>query len=93
MWFIYILYSEKDGNLYVGCSENLNERVKKHKSGTVHSTRNRRPLVLIHYEKFPEKKEAFARERFLKSLWAGRFKKKIKQKYIRSTRLHELIAS
>ena len=82
MWFVYILYSQKDSNLYVGCSRNLNERVKKHKLGMVSSTKNRRPLTLIHWEKFKDKKEAFKRERFLKSLWAGRFKKKIKQKYL-----------
>jgi putative endonuclease len=83
MWFVYILYSQKDGNLYVGCSKNLNERVKRHNLGMAPSTKNRRPLTLIHCEKFKDKKEAFKRERFLKSLWAGRFKKKIKQKYLR----------
>jgi len=84
MYFVYILYSKKDGNLYVGCSKNLNARIKKHNSGMVLSTKNRRPLALIHYEKFKEKKEAFKRERFLKTLWAGRFKKKIKQEYLKS---------
>jgi len=82
MWFVYILYSKKDGNLYVGCSENLKERIKKHKLGIVPSTKNRGPLILIHCEKFKNKTKAFERERFLKSLWAGRFKKKIKQEYL-----------
>lgn len=82
MWFVYILYSQKDNNLYVGCSKNLNERIKKHKLGLVSSTKNRRPLILIHSEKFISKTKAFKRERFLKSLWAGRLKKKIKQKYL-----------
>jgi putative endonuclease len=88
MWSVYILYSKKDGNLYVGCSENLNKRIKKHNLGMVPSTKDRRPLVLIHYEKFEDKKEAFKRERFLKSLWAGRFKKKIKQKYLESKSIY-----
>ena len=82
MWFVYILYSKRDDNLYVGCSKNLIERIKKHKLGMVPSTRHRRPLILIHCEKFKSKKEAFKQERFLKSLWAGRFKKKIKQRYL-----------
>ena len=82
MWFTYILYSQKDDNLYVGCTRNLSKRVKMHRLGMVPSTKNRRPLKLIYYEKFKDKKEAFKRERFLKSLWAGRFKRKIKQKYL-----------
>jgi len=83
MWFVYILYSKKDGNLYVGCSRNLHERIKRHNLGMVLSTKNRRPLTLIHSEKFKDKKEAFKRERFLKSLWAGKFKNKIKEKYLK----------
>jgi len=82
MWCVYVLYSQKDSNLYVGCSSELKERIKKHSLGMVPSTKNRRPLILIHCEKFKDKKEAFKRERFLKSLWAGRFKKKLKQKYL-----------
>lgn len=82
MWFVYILYSQKDGNLYVGCTENLDDRVKRHNKGMVESTKNRGPLVLIHSEKFEEKGDAFQRERFLKSLWAGRFKKKIKEDHL-----------
>lgn len=83
MWFVYILYSQRDRNLYVGCTKNLNERLKRHNTGIVASTKNRRPLILIRSEKFEDKKEAFKRERFLKSLWSGRFKKKIKEEYLK----------
>lgn len=82
MWFVYILYSQKDGNLYVGCTQDLNKRLKRHNAGTVICTRNRRPLALIHSEKFQNKKDAFDHERFLKSLWAGRFKKNIRRQYL-----------
>jgi putative endonuclease len=87
MWFVYILYSQKDGNLYVGCTQDLNERLERHNSGIVMCTKNRRPLELIYSENFENKTEAFNRERFLKSLWAGRFKKKIKEKYLNGLNL------
>ena len=82
MWFVYILYSQKDGSLYVGCTQDLNARLKRHIAGEITCTKNHRPLALIHSEKFQNKKDAFSRERFLKSLWAGMFKKKIKENYL-----------
>ncbi len=81
-YFVYILYSKKDGRLYVGCTNNLENRIKKHNQGEVFSTKNRRPLVLIHSEEYKEKAEAFNRERFLKSLWGGRFKKNVLKRYL-----------
>lgn len=82
MQFVYILYSEKDGGLYTGCTTDPPKRVEFHNAGKVPSTRNRRPLVLIHLEQFEDKGAAFQRERFLKSLWAGRFKKKLLTAYL-----------
>lgn len=79
---VYILYSKKDRRLYTGCTSDIVQRLKDHETGKVYATRNRRPLVLIHAEEYPDKGEAFQRERFLKSLWAGRFKKKILSEYL-----------
>jgi putative endonuclease len=77
MFTVYILYSTKDRRLYVGCTTNIDKRVKRHNYGEVAATKSRRPLVLIHSETFNDKGEAFQRERFLKSLWGAREKKKI----------------
>ncbi|MBI5470674.1 GIY-YIG nuclease family protein [Candidatus Kaiserbacteria bacterium] len=79
---VYILYSEKDKRLYVGCTSNLDERLARHRRGEVGATRFRRPLTLIHSEEFVDKAEAFNRERFLKSLWGAREKKKILREYL-----------
>lgn len=84
MWGVYILYSEKDKRLYVGCSSNLEIRLKRHNSGLVSATKYRRPLVLIHSEIFESKADAFNRERFLKSLWSSRFKKKVLNQYLKN---------
>jgi len=81
-YFVYILYSEKDHKLYVGCTSNLEQRVKEHNSKKVTATKNRVPLVLIYSEQIWDKAEAFNRERFLKSLWSARFKNKILREYM-----------
>ena len=76
-YVVYILYSQKDHKLYVGCTSNIQNRLKRHQSGNVEATANRRPVDLIHTENFESKTDAFNRERFLKSLWGAREKKKI----------------
>lgn len=81
-YFVYILYSLKDHKLYVGCTSNLENRIKKHNSKGVFATKERVPLVLIYSEKIENKAEAFNRERFFKSLWAGRLKRKILKEYL-----------
>jgi putative endonuclease len=81
-YFIYILLSKKDKCLYVGCTTDINERLTSHNYGKVNSTKNRRPLLLIYQESFDNKTDAFNRERFLKSLWGSREKKKILKEYI-----------
>jgi len=79
---VYILYSLKDKKLYVGCTKNIKNRIKRHSFGQIQATMNRRPLTLIHEEKFEDKSKAFNRERFFKSLWGSREKKKILKKYL-----------
>ncbi len=67
MFYIYILKSKKDNNLYTGFSGNLKKRLQEHHNGNVDSTKNRRPLVLIYYEAYLEKTNALLREKFLKT--------------------------
>ena len=81
-YFIYILLSKKDNGLYVGCSTDVDKRIKSHNYGKVTATKNRRPLTVIYKESFNNKADAFNKERFLKSLWGAREKKKILKEYI-----------
>ena len=81
VYTVYILFSQKDSRLYVGCTLNLENRLRKHQYGDVEATWHRRPLVLIHREEFADKTEAFNRERFLKSLWGAREKKQIVKRF------------
>lgn len=66
-FYIYILLSLKDKKLYIGFTADLKNRLKEHAAGKVRSTKDRRPLKLIHYEYFVNKADAKAREIFFKS--------------------------
>jgi len=64
--YVYVLISQVDGKLYIGYTPDLKSRVKKHNSGYVIATRNRRPLKLIYYEAYINRIDAKKREYFLK---------------------------
>tara|TARA_B100000959_G_scaffold282841_1_gene350212 strand:- start:276 stop:557 length:282 start_codon:yes stop_codon:yes gene_type:complete len=66
MFYVYILHSENDGQLYTGFTDNLKTRVKKHKDGFVKATKHRRPLSLIYYESYIDESDAKRREKYLK---------------------------
>ena len=66
-FYVYTLLSLKDKKFYTGLTTNLRNRLQQHARGEVKSTKDRRPLKLIHYEYFIEEGDARARETFLKS--------------------------
>jgi len=70
MWHVYVLESKKDGNRYVGMTNDLRHRLWMHNAGKVLPTRDRRPLALIYVESFIDKHDAAAREKFLKTVGA-----------------------
>lgn len=67
MFYTYVLQSLKDFNLYVGFTDNVNNRLLEHNSGLNKSTKSRTPFKLIYFEALPTKKEALKRELFYKS--------------------------
>ena len=50
MVYVYVLRSERDGNLYTGCTRDLRKRLLLHNCGKVEATRARVPFDLIYYE-------------------------------------------
>jgi len=72
VFYVYVLWSKKDKKLYTGWTENYNERLKEHNFGLVPATRPRRPLKLVFFEAFINKKDAVLREKFLKTGWGRR---------------------
>lgn len=77
MYWVYFLHSGKKNNTYVGCTKNLTKRLKEHKNGLVYSTKNRRPLSLIYKENYSNLSLARKREKYLKSLYGYRERKRI----------------
>ena len=67
MFYVYVLQSTINGQLYVGFSEDLDERLKAHNSGEVISTKSHRPWKRIFYECYTNKADALRREQYLKT--------------------------
>lgn len=66
MFFVYMIQSKKDKKLYVGYTNDLRNRFKKHNLGLVKSTKPRIPFVLVYYEAYASKQDALQREHNLK---------------------------
>lgn len=64
---VYVLRSECDGDLYIGFTQDLTQRLAEHNAGKSPATAPRRPFVLLFCECFATKSEATAREKYLKT--------------------------
>jgi putative endonuclease len=67
MYYVYVLRSQLDGNLYIGYTAKLGDRLRQHERGEVPSTRMRRPFELIFYEGFRSMEDAKRRENYFKT--------------------------
>ena len=65
MYYVYSLKC-KDG-YYVGCTDDLKERIMRHQKGHVPATVGRLPIELEFYVAIKEKYQAFEFEKYLKS--------------------------
>ena len=66
MWFVYMLKCS-NGDIYKGCTENIEERIHRHNKGYVDATRNVLPVTLIGYFAITDKYKAYEFEKYLKS--------------------------
>jgi len=66
MYYVYILKSKKDEDLYVGSTNDLKRRLSEHNAGKIFSTKSRFPFELIYYEAFKAESDARMRESNLK---------------------------
>lgn len=71
MYYIYLLLLN-DRKIYKGVTTDLERRIGEHKLGKVASTKNKRPLKLIHYEAYLLKSDADRREKYLKTTYGRR---------------------
>lgn len=66
MYYVYLLFSQKDRQFYIGYTNNLERRMKEHFEGKTPSTKNRLPVVLIYHETYLKWSDAKRREKYLK---------------------------
>mgnify|MGYP001559699787 CR=1 len=65
MYYIYSLQC-RDG-FYIGCTDNLKNRLERHQNGQVPATSKRLPVKLDFYFVISDKYKAFEFEKYLKS--------------------------
>ena len=66
MWYTYILKSKKYNQLYIGSTNDLNQRLKEHNIGNELSTKRYRPWEILYYEAYRTEDLARIREKRLK---------------------------
>ena len=65
---MHYVYSLKCKNgYYVGCTNNLKDRINRHTNGHINTTKNRLPMTLEFYIALKNEKIAFTFEQYLKS--------------------------
>ena len=81
MYYIYVLKSLSHGTLYIGSSDDPDDRLEnEHNKGKVRYTKGRMPWKLVYKEEFNTRSEAMKRERLLKTGQGREFLKKLLEK-------------
>ena len=65
-FFTYILQSQKDGRYYIGSTQSIEERLKRHNAGKERYTSRGIPWQLVYWEQFETRSEAYKREMVIK---------------------------
>ena len=66
MFYVYIIQSQINQKLYFGYTGNLKRRFLEHNIGKSNATKRNKPYVLIYYEAYQSRQDAFLREKQLK---------------------------
>jgi predicted GIY-YIG superfamily endonuclease len=66
--FVYILKSQKDSSLYIGCTSDLTKRIDEHNSGLSPYPSSKMPWVLLWHSTFQDENKAFSFEKYLKTV-------------------------
>jgi len=73
MYFVYIIYSEKTDQFYVGSSQNVEERVRRHNAGHSRSTKGKAPWKLVKSIALKTRSEAMQLENKIKGRGIKRY--------------------
>jgi putative endonuclease len=85
MMYTYILQSKKDQRFYTGCTEDLRKRFNEHNNNKVVSSKGRGPFELIYYESCVNRRDAWDRERYLKTGMGKRYVKNRLKRFLSLT--------
>ena len=66
MYYVYLLICS-DSKTYIGCTNNLRDRITRHEEGYISATKGRLPVKLVAYFAFRNKYSAYDFEKYLKS--------------------------
>jgi putative endonuclease len=66
-YFVYLLWSIRSKRTYVGQTDDIDNRLKRHNAGYIRSTKAYRPWILVHKELYSTRSDAMKRETWLKS--------------------------
>ena len=84
MFYVYVIESQKNFDLYKGFTVDINKRLKEHNRGLTESTKNGRPWKLIYCEVLRNKQDAVEREKYLKSGWGRKYLDKVLNNYFKN---------
>lgn len=76
MFYVYVLKSTSRNYYYTGSTNDLKKRFQQHQDSLSKSTKPYAPFILIYYEACLDKKDAYIREKYLKSRLGKSFLKK-----------------
>ena len=66
MYYVYLLQSLKNGNLYIGCASDLKKRILEHNQNKSYHTKKYTPWRIVYFEGYISKNDAYNREKKLK---------------------------
>lgn len=81
MFYVYILESMKNSELYTGFTIDLRRRLEKHNHGLNLSTKSAAPWKVIYYEACIDKSDATRREQYFKTSQGRRLLKRRLKEY------------
>ena len=84
MFYVYVLHGKSSKRLYTGCTADLRKRFKEHNEGkSVYTKRD--TYALIYYEACMHQKDAFTREKYLKTGMGKRYLKNRLKRFLALT--------
>ncbi|OGL38027.1 hypothetical protein A3J32_01980 [Candidatus Saccharibacteria bacterium RIFCSPLOWO2_02_FULL_46_7] len=89
-FYVYLLRSMTNGNLYIGFAHDLKKRIDEHNKGLNRSTKAFMPWELIYYEAHKEETDARRREKYLKTTAGERaLRRMLREKLAKSSDLDQ----